>query len=310
MSLEENQPASKKSKRNSLSIQNDQQPLSTSGTARFPDLRFVHGTRLKIAVLKFTLEVQYIQPNGTVHNAILESNKSNPFVVMTNENQWESSAGNLLKYYVFQNLAVSEVPWCRFANYLQNHYLRATRQDLASPARPLSRYDLDYIQMNQFNGATTVTSQTFAKFWDWFGKVMHSIRHQKPFLFLWLNGLVYGFISKTDAERLLQGQPAGTFVARFSERRAGQVAIAFSKEDPITKRISIKHYLFDTQTNQIKSLPDFCKEKVNLVYLPRLKTEYFSPTGNIQSIVHKDEAFGEYYTTPQVDPLLGYDPDV
>ena len=67
MSLEENQPASKKSKRNSLSIQNDQQPLSASGTARFPDLRFVHGTRLKIAVLKFTLEVQYIQPNGTAY---------------------------------------------------------------------------------------------------------------------------------------------------------------------------------------------------------------------------------------------------
>jgi len=71
---------------------------------------------------------------------------------------------------------------------LQSHYLRSTRQDVSNPSRPLSRYDLDYIHQHQFKGSQTVTTTSFTKFWDWFGKVMHSIRHQKPFLYLWLNG--------------------------------------------------------------------------------------------------------------------------
>jgi hypothetical protein len=209
----------------------------------------------------------------------------------------------------------------QFANLLQRHYLRATRQEASDPTRPLSRYDLEHIHVNQFQGADTVTVNSFTKFWDWFGKVMHSIRHHKPFLFLWLKGyvsktsctahllsprLVYGLISKEDAERLLEGQPVGTFVTRFSERRPGQVAIAFSKKDSISGRITIKHYLYDPQTNQIKNLPDFCKEKVNLRFLPKLKTEFVSTGGNIHSIMHKDDAFGEYYTSPDEPAIPGY----
>jgi len=120
--------------------------------------------------------------------------------------------------------------------------------------------------------------------------------------------LVYGFITKQDAERLLSGQPVGTFVARYSERRARQNVNTF-QNNVKKRRIKIKHYLFDS-ANQVKSLPDFCKEKVNLLYLPRLKTEYIPENGNIHSIVHKDEAFGEYYSTPQTAPLLGYEEDV
>lgn len=111
MTLEEAQP--KKGKRNSLTIQNDQQSMGSNGIVRFPDLRFVHGTRLTIATLKFSVEVQYVKTNGVVQNAIIESNKSKPFVVVTNENQWETSASNLLKYYAFKNSTISEVPWCR-----------------------------------------------------------------------------------------------------------------------------------------------------------------------------------------------------
>lgn len=67
--------------------------------------------------------------------------------------------------------------------------------------------------------------------------------------------------------------------------------------------------MFDTQTNQFKNLPDFCEKKPNLLYLPRLKTEYFPTNGNILSIVHKDEVFGEHYTPPP-RPLGGYESDV
>jgi len=294
----------KKGRRISLSMQNDQQTMNREGSARFPDLRFLHGTRLMLAQCAFGVKVEYLDA-GTVRQTVIESRVSRPFIVMTNENQWESSAGLLLKHDLFQE-QLSEISWCRFANLLQRHYIRATRQEISDPTRPLSRYDLEYIRVNQFGGAETVNVTSFTKFWDWFGKVMHGIRHHKPFLFLWLKGLVYGFISKEDAERLLDGQPVGTFVTRFSERRPGQIAIAFSKKDPITGRIGIKHYLYDPQTNQIKNLPDFCRGKVNLCYLPKLKTEYISTGGNIHSIVHKDEAFREYYTTPDEASIPGY----
>lgn len=76
---------------------------------------------------------------------------------------------------------------------MQHHYLRATRQDFASPSRPLSKYDLDFIRAAHFSGSDVVTVQSFTKFWDWFGKVMHSIRHQKTFGALWLKGYIFNF---------------------------------------------------------------------------------------------------------------------
>lgn len=116
---------------------------------------------------------------------------------------------------------------------------------------------------------------------------------------------MYGFISKPEAERLLVNQPIGTFVARFSERRAGQIAIAFSKKDNVTQRMEIKHYLFDAKTTT-KSLPDFVREHEKLIYLPQLKTEFLSTTGCIEKLVHKDEVLREYYTKPKWNPLEGY----
>jgi len=113
MSIADRAPSTKKTKRNSLAMQNDQQTMNSNGVVRFPDLRFMHGTRLKIATVKFSLEVEYLKSDGSVCKSLIESNNSNPFIVMTNENQWESSAGNLLKYYAFKDGLFSEISWNR-----------------------------------------------------------------------------------------------------------------------------------------------------------------------------------------------------
>lgn len=51
---------------------------------------------------------------------------SNPFVVITNECQWEGSAGTLLKKDAFGGQL--EIPWPQFVNTLQRHFLIATKQ--------------------------------------------------------------------------------------------------------------------------------------------------------------------------------------
>ena len=107
----------------SFTITNDKQEMDDCGIARFTDLRFPQGTRLKMVRLQFAVEVQFAQFNGTACKALLETKEpSNPFIVMTNENQWESSEGILLKKDVFEGNI--EVPWfmvClhihKFSNY-------------------------------------------------------------------------------------------------------------------------------------------------------------------------------------------------
>jgi len=293
-------------KRNSFTVKNDQQKMDDNGIVRFTDLRFPHGTKLKPAQLRFAVEVQYAKHDGTLGKELLESNPTAPFIVMTNENQWESSEATLLKHDLFPG-SMHETTWFRFANILQIHYLRATRQDPAKPTRSLSKFDLEYLHREKFNSKPTITQDDFEKFWDWFGKVMHKIRHQKPFIYLWLQGLIYGFLSKPEAERLLFRQPVGTFVARFSERRAGQIAIAFSKKDKNTGRVDIKHYLVDSSSTKTSpSLPDFFRDHENLLFLPKLRTEFHSPEGPIACIMAKDDALKEHYTKTTWNPLAGY----
>ena len=52
--------------------------------------------------LQFAIEVQFTLLNGAVSKALMNlRNLQNPFVVMTNENQWDQSEGMLLKKDIF-----------------------------------------------------------------------------------------------------------------------------------------------------------------------------------------------------------------
>lgn len=90
---------------------NDQQELDDSMIARFTDLRFPQGTRLKMVRLQFAVEIQFSTLSGAFSKCILETKEpSNPFVVMTNENQWDQSEGMLLKKDIFDGNVDSS--WC------------------------------------------------------------------------------------------------------------------------------------------------------------------------------------------------------
>jgi hypothetical protein len=252
-------------KKDSLTIANDTQDLDPQGEAAFSDIRFPNGTRLKMVRLQFNVQVQHVVVGGAMASTTLESDPSDPFVIITNENQWQASAGILLKKDAFDVLP--ETTWPQFANTLQLHYLRATRQSVDNPTRVLSRDDLDYIFTAKFDSKTHINQKECEEFWEWFGKALHKIRHQKHFGSLWLRGFIYGFVSKPDAERLLYSQRPGSFVIRFSESTPGKLTVAYVKSDIMTGRLEIKHYMIDPRDKkETQTLPEFLAGHENLLY--------------------------------------------
>lgn len=234
--------------------------------AKFP-IKFNQGTKKAPANLKFALSIQLA---GNPNPINIESLNSSPLVVITNEIQWDGSAGTLLKKEVFPQ-GQFEIPWPRLANTLQQHVLRATKQDLFKPRRYLTNYDLNYLHHKFLDAKDIIAQKDFDIFWEWFGKAMQKIRYQRHICSMWQNGLLYGFISKTDVEKSLENQEPGTFIIRFSESQSGQFAVAYVSLD-LPRRI--KHYLVqknDTAASK-KTLPDFLNEQPQFIKLLVLST--------------------------------------
>lgn len=180
-------------------LEADAQPLNgASKLGDFP-LKFMAGTRKAAVHLKFGVAVR-----SPLSTATIESDMSNPFVVITNECQWEGSAGTLLKKDAFGGQL--EIPWPQFVNTLQRHFLIATKQgklpaynpltfskrvaDLVRPKRALSLYDFHYINTQFFGSRTVVQQKDFDNFWNWFGKSMQTLRYQRHICSMWQSGIV------------------------------------------------------------------------------------------------------------------------
>lgn len=127
---------------------------------------------------------------------------------------------------------------------------------------------------------------------------------------LWIRGLVWGFISKAEAEALLEGKPAGTFVTRFSERVPGKLAIAYVKEDARFHTLAISHYLVaPNDKKDLLTLPDFLAENEGYIWTLQVNTSFNPSPPLIVNSLHKDEAFGAFYTKQALAPtgLEGYE---
>ncbi len=204
---------------------------------------------IQVARLQFSVTAT-ITFDGQIYPDIpIQSDSSAPFIVFTNESQWEESEGILLKKDAFEG---NEVKFTRFANVLQMHFLRSTRQDPFSPERPLSIHDLNYIARFKFDNHAVINKSEFDEFLKWFGKVLRKIRHQQNFHSLWVKGLVFGFIGREEAESLLSSHPAGTFLIRFSESAPGKVVLTsvHDRDDDPSKGKVFEHILVSPGQNE------------------------------------------------------------
>lgn len=278
------------------------QPLAinidpTTLVARFT-LHFLDGTKNTPVSLRFSLQI-------LVQNSVpvtLESELTAPFIVITHKDQWKGAAGTMLKRDAF--LHQYEVPWAQLANTLQTHFLRATKQaQAAGTHRPLSEFDLVYLNKKFFGGKPVVDQSQFDAFWQWYGAALDTIRHQRPILGLWWQGLVYGFASKDDVNVALAREAQGTFLIRFSESFPGSFAIAYTTGE------GVKHYLVTPQDHALhKTLPDFIVAQPQFVNVLQLQITQDPATGKakLQLVrVSKMTAFESFCTKkpPQARPL-------
>jgi hypothetical protein len=234
-------------------LENNTQPIDlNTGIARFP-LKFPSGTRKTVVHLKFGMPLGH----GPSAPAV-ESEMSDPLIIITNECQWEGSLGTLIKKHAFGGKL--EITWPLFTNTLQHYFLMATRQDNNFPKRPLSEFDFQYLHTKFFGARPSITQTAFDKFWEWFGKIVHVVRFQRHVCSLWQLGVIYGFMERDFVHNVLVNnrQPPGTFLIRFSERHAGQFDIVWVGSNP-TGSIEINHYLVkhDDIGGPRRTLPDF-----------------------------------------------------
>lgn len=110
---------------------------------------------------------------------------------------------------------------------------------------------------------------------------------------------------------MLKDQDPGTFLVRFSERHAGEFAVAY-RIDGAQSGDCVRHYLVqpdDTSGNK-KTLPDFLSEQTPFCYLLQIGIE----NENGVKVYHKfkKENILETYVSKRnsLPPAVGYDSNI
>jgi len=245
---------------------------------------------------------------NNVRTVTYETAPTGAIVVKTNENQWFEAEGILIKKTVFEG-GQNEVPWARFANWLQRRYVMATRQHLQTPMRPLTSHDFKYILRTKFENKPMINQSQFDKFWLWFGPLLHKIRHQRFLCPLWTKGLICGFLSREEVEPVLRNEKVGTFLIRFSENQ-DTFAISYQSTDQ-QGQTKVKHYLLksDDTHGAKKTLADFLRDFRDLTCILQLTTE----RGTDKRILHrqdKESALSEFYSKKSSKSADGYEEEV
>eukprot|EP00455_Lapot_gusevi_P051606 TRINITY_DN7732_c0_g1_i1.p1 TRINITY_DN7732_c0_g1~~TRINITY_DN7732_c0_g1_i1.p1 ORF type:complete len:223 (+),score=38.88 TRINITY_DN7732_c0_g1_i1:157-825(+) len=121
------------------------------------------------------------------------------------------------------------VSWRELDHALYRYYTGVTQ----CYDRPLVDTDLQYIRSQVENlgglpaGNPDVPLSAFARFWFWFEEAVRCARATAR---LWGNPrqiLIHGFLSRSRAVQLLQDQPVGTFLVRFSDSQPGKFGVAY-----------------------------------------------------------------------------------
>lgn len=266
-------------------------------TVTFSKLRVNISSRMGIVNLRFTV--------GFKHNLFHDCQTTSgvfPLIVITNESQWCYAEGKLIFHDAFGSSG-ADIQFALFANCLQQHFLKSTRQAIDAPRRALSPQDWHYIHQRFFDGASIISQTQASDFWSWFGGLVQTLRFKRHISQLWFDGLIFGIISKEDCLKELQSHELGTFLIRFSETFAGLFAIAYVSDDPFEP---IKHYLVKPEdTGSQKTLPDFLREKPQFQYLLKANMEDALPNGFFTRF-SKDAALSAYYSKERILKPAGY----
>lgn len=196
--------------------------------------------------------------------------RSLPVVVIVHGNQephgWATVTwDNAFSEQHRQPFVVPErVPWSQMAHILSTKFHSVT-------GRALSESNLHFLATKAFRNPNLghdfrdhkLSWALFCKeplpdrnftFWEWFYAIMKVTKeHLRP---LWTDGVVWGFVSRREAEDMLLKKPNGTFLLRFSDSELGGVSIAWVAENESGNKEILMVQPFTAKDFQIRSLAD------------------------------------------------------
>lgn len=156
--------------------------------AKFNDIEFSSGSGLNIAYLRFFVQIEVNQFQRTFKEKLYVDSK--PFIVITNCTQWSNSGRILLTHSAFISSNQDQISWLYFITHLQHQFILATRQSFLNPTRPLSGFDVCYLQRRFIQESPCITSNQFNELWKWYGECVHNLRNQNKLIDLWSKGQV------------------------------------------------------------------------------------------------------------------------
>jgi len=149
----------------------------------------------------------------------------------------------------WENIGTNEVDWTVLEKEIIKHFNQHALK-YAKSYRSLSKDDLTAIrtQLEEGKRFGKISYTAVKKRWHWFITLERIV--QKIGYVWWQEEprLCQGIVSRTTSEHLLQGQPKGTFILRFSESQAGFIAV-----DYVHSRRGVVHTLIDANGSRFKS---------------------------------------------------------
>uniref|UniRef100_A0A8C6ZG49 SH2 domain-containing protein n=1 Tax=Nothoprocta perdicaria TaxID=30464 RepID=A0A8C6ZG49_NOTPE len=253
----------------------------------------------ELHIITFTLRPPDVPP-------VLPQTSTLPVVIISNNNQLSSAWASVLWFNMLSAdpknqlffAAPPPAPWPRLAEVLSWQFESAAERGLA-------REHLHMLARKLFgepSPESTLAWHKFSKdgasgfsFWAWLDGILGLLQeHLKQ---LWKEGLILGFVSRKQEEKLLRGKRTGTFLIRFSESVLGGVTFSWVEHPesggwPPTFQ-AVEPY---TATELAAlALPDIIHDYQLLVEenIPENPLRFLYPDRD------RDEAFGPHYSQRQ-----------
>ncbi|XP_053860696.1 signal transducer and activator of transcription 2 [Vidua macroura] len=225
-----------------------------------------------------------------------------PFVIISNNNQFSSAWASILWFNMLSSDPKAQqffsspppAPWPRLAEVLSWQF-----QSVAE--RGLSRDNLLMLAKKLLGSKpspdSTVAWHKFSKdggagfsFWAWLDGILGLLQeHLKQ---LWKNGLILGFVSRKQEEKLLKSKRTGTFLLRFSESVLGGVTFTW-----------VEHH--ETGSPTFHAVEPYTASELVSLALPDIIRDYHmsmeeknpeNPLKFLYPNIARDEAFGPFYS--------------
>ena len=235
--------------------------------AVFTNLLFRDGSSQKLARLQFSLRVRLVFTHPAskyklTKESTLLSELSAPLVVMVHQTQWMDSEKLLVLHEALDNSAGSQESDCTVRRMkccsaallcnvlrerqmtlcLAQNSLLSVKPEKKETSIPLTGEEAQQLvsQYQQNSTHEELYEEDIVAIWKSVGPYFSVVRDARRNFPLWRDGVIVGFMSEAQAERVLQnfGQP-GLALIRFSSKMRGAFAISYISSSNLISHLEL-----------------------------------------------------------------------